>query len=177
MRGGGFREFEQFLKRHFAAFLDDIPDLALAFGEFRQFTGERQRADKQPLAPAGFFLADRFGQDAFQGDFGRAAIIFANPARELEDLGRDERLRADDFEDGLEIRMRGFLGERRDATEHFARAERHLHAAADVHLSFEPGRNRIIELLAERDFKGDAGDHGAGRIAGISEGVNISGGT
>ena len=128
-------------------------------GSFGNSPLDRQRADEQLLAPAGFFLAHGFGQDGFQRDFRRAAVIFGNPAREFQHLRRDERLRADDLENRLEIGVRGFLGQRGDDAENLARAERHLHAAADVDLSGQSGRNQIIELLAERDFEADAGDH------------------
>ena len=158
-RGGGFGQFDQFRQRHFAPFLDDVPDLLLPFRQFRKFAGRRQRADKQPLAPAGFLLAHGFGQDAFQGGFRRAAVIFGNPARELQDLRRDQGLRADDFEDGFESGVRRFLGQRGDDAQDLARTERHLHPAADIDLSRQSGRNQIIELLAERDFEADAGNH------------------
>src|SRR5439155_11432860 len=85
---------------------------------------------------------------------------------ELEHLRRDERLRADDFENRLELRVRGFLGERRDAAKHLARTKRHLDAAAHVHLARQRGRNEVIELLPQRDFESDAGDHGALRVEG-----------
>ena len=157
--GGGFGQFDQFRQRQFAPFLDDVPDFLLAFGQFRKFAAHRQRADKQSLAPAGFLLAHGFGQNGFQRDFRRAAVVIGNPARELQDLRRDERLRADDFENGFEIGVRRFLGERGDAAENLARAERHLHAAADLDLSGQSGRNQIIKFLAQRDFKADAGNH------------------
>jgi hypothetical protein len=155
-----FRPVRPVPQRHFAPFLDDVPDFLLALGQLRKFAAHRQRADKQPFAPAGFLLAHGFGQDGFQRGFRRAAIVLGNPAREFQDLRRDERLRADDFENGFEIGVRRFLGERGDAAENFARAERHLHAAAHLDLPRQSGRNQIIELLAERDFKADAGDHG-----------------
>ena len=68
-------------------------------------------------------------------------------------------MRADDFEDGFEIGVAGFFGHGGDDAENFPRAERHLHAAADIHLPRQRRRNRIIELLAQRDFQTDAGDH------------------
>jgi len=105
------------------------------------------------------FVAHDFGQDAFQCDFRGATIIVRDPPRELEDFGRDERLRADDFDDGLEFGVGGFFGEGGDAAEDFARAERDLHAAADIHLASEPGRDEVIEFLSERDFEADAGNH------------------
>ena len=161
--GGGFGQFDQFRQRQFAPFLDDVPDFLLAFGQFRKFAAHRQRADKQAFAPAGFFLAHGFGQNGFQRDFRRAAVIIGNPAREFQDLRRDERLRADDFENGFEIGVCRFLGERGDAAQNFSRAERHLHAAAHLDLPRQSGRNQIIELLAERDFEADAGNHSSGR--------------
>ena len=101
----------------------------------------------------GVLLAHGFGQDALQRRLRRAAVVFADPACELENLGRDERLRADDFEDGLEVRVRRLLGERGDDAENLARAERHLHAAAHIHRVGEFWRDGVIELLAERDFE------------------------
>ena len=120
-----------------------------------------QCADKQSLAPAGFLLAHGFGQNGFQRGFRRATVVIGNPAREFQDLRRDERLGADDFQNGFEIGMCGFLGEGGDATQNFSRAEWHLYAAADLDLSGQSGRNQIIELLAERDFEADAGNHDA----------------
>jgi hypothetical protein len=43
--------------------------------------------------------------------------------------------------------------------ENLARTEWHLHAAAHLDLSGQAGRNQVIEFLAERNFKADAGDH------------------
>ena len=157
--GGGFGEFEQFAQGHFAAFLDEVPDFALAFGQLGKFAIEGHDAHEEAFAPAGLFLAHGFGQDAFQGNFGRTAVILADPAGELEDFGGDKRLRADDFQDGPQIDVRGFLGERGDATKHFARAELHLHAAADVHLSDKFRRNEVIKLLAERELQCDPCNH------------------
>ena len=48
---------------------------------------------------------------------------------------------------------------RGDDAENFARAERHLHAAADINLPGQLRRNRIIKFLPQRDFQTDAGDH------------------
>ena len=152
-------KFEQFLERKFAAFFDDAPDFLLALGEFGQIACGWQGAHKQPFAPAGLFAADGFGQDTFQGGFRCATIIAADPAGELQDFGRDERLCADDFEDGFQPGVCRRLGQPGDAPEHFARAERNLDTAADVDLVGQLGGNEIIELLAERQFQGDAGDH------------------
>ncbi len=113
----------------------------------------------QPFAPVGLLVADGLGQDAFQGRLRRAAVILADPAGELEDLGRDQRLRADDLQDGFEVGARRFLGQASDAPEHFARAEGDLDTAADVNLVRQLWRNEVIELLAERDFQSDAGNH------------------
>ena len=157
--GGGFGEREQFGQQHFAAFLDNIPNVLLTLWQFRKFTARRQRADEQLFFPAISFLADGFGQNAFQRRLRRAAIILGNPAREFQHLGRDERLRADDFENGLEICVTGFFGNGGDDAENFARPERHLHPAADINLSSQPRRNEVIEFLPQRDFQADAGDH------------------
>ena len=156
---GRFREFEQFLQRQFAAFLDEVPDFALTFGQFGKLARWRQHANKQPLAPAGLFLAHSLGQDALERNLRRAAIIFANPSRQFQDFGRDQRLRAEDLDDGLEPRVGGFLGDGRDAAQHLARSERHLHAAAHVHLVRQFRRNQVVKLLAEREFQGDTGNH------------------
>ena len=74
------------------------------------------------------------GRTLFKRHLRRAAVVIADPARELEDLGRDERLRADDLEDGLEAGVGRLLGQPGHAPEHLARAERDLDAAADVDL-------------------------------------------
>ena len=158
--GAGFSEFDQFRQRQLAPFLDDVPNFLLAFGQLRKFAAHRQRADKQAFAPAGFLLAHGFGQDGFQCDFRRAAIVLGNPAREFQDFRRDERLHTDDFENGFEIGVGRFFGKRGDATQNFSRAEGHLHTAAHLDLPGQSGRNQIIELLAEGDFKADTGDHG-----------------
>ncbi len=162
--GGGFGQLDQLLQRQLAPFFNDVPNFLLAFGQFRKFAAHRQRADEQSLAPAGFFLAHGFGQNGFQRGFRRAAVVIGNPARELQDLRRDERLGADDFQNWFEIGVRGFFGEGGDATKNFSRAERHLHAAADLDLSGQSGRDQIIELLAERDFETDAGNHAELRV-------------
>ncbi len=96
--GGGFGQFDQFLQRQLVPLLDDVPDFLLTLGQLRKFATHRQRADKQPLAPAGFLLAHGFGQDGFQRGFRRAAVVLGNPARKFQDLRRDERLCADNFQ-------------------------------------------------------------------------------
>ncbi len=156
---GGFGEFDQLLERHLAPFLDDVPDLALALGQFRKLAVQRHYPDEETLAPASLLLADGFGQDALERNLRRAAIIFANPPRQLEDFGRDEGLRADDLDDGPQAGVRGFLGQRRHATQHFAGAEGHLHAAAHIHLVHQLGRDEVIELLAQGEFEGHTGNH------------------
>ena len=158
-RRRGLRQRQQFAQRQLGPFFEDAPDFLLPLGQLRQFAGDRQGADMQPLAPVGLLVADGLGQDAFQRRLRRAAVVFADPAGELEDLGRDQRLRADDFEDGLERGVRRLLGQAGHAPQHLARAERDLDAAADVNLVRQLGRNEVIELLAERDFQGDAGNH------------------
>jgi hypothetical protein len=80
-------------------------------------------------------------------------------AGELEDFGGDQRLRADDFEDGLEPGVRRFLGQTGHAPQYFARAERDLHPAADIDLVRQLWRNEVIELLAEGDFQADVRNH------------------
>ncbi len=60
---GGFSQFEQFAQRQFAALLDDVPDFLLSLGQFWEFAVHRNGPDKQPLAPSGFFAADRLGQN------------------------------------------------------------------------------------------------------------------
>jgi hypothetical protein len=127
--GGGFGQLDQFLQRQLAPLLDDVPNFLLALGQLRKFAAHRQRADKQPLAPAGFLLAHGFGQNAFECDFRRAAVVLGNPARKFQDFRRDERLRADNFQNWFEIGVCRFFGERGDATQNFSRAEWHLHAA------------------------------------------------
>jgi len=164
--GGRFGELDQFLQRQLASFLDDVPNFLLAFWQFGKFATDRQRADKKPFAPAGFFLAHGFRQNGFQCDFRRAAVIIRNPTREFQNFRRDERLHTDDFENRFEFCMCGFFGERGHTAENFSRAEWHLHAAADFNLSGQSGRNQIIEFLAERDFKTDTGNHAELRVEG-----------
>ena len=74
---------------------------------------------------------------------------------------------ADDFENWFEIGMHGFFGEGGDTAQNFSRAEWHLHAAADLDLSRQSGRNQIIELLAERDFEADAGNHAGLKVESV----------
>ena len=105
-RGGRLGQFDQFLQRQFAPFLDDVPDFLLAFRQFGKFAGHRQRADKKPFAPAGFLLAHGLGQNGFQRDFRRAAVIVRNPAREFQNLRRHESRaagRAGDPQNGFKI--------------------------------------------------------------------------
>ena len=163
--GGGFARFKQFLQRQFTAFLDNIPDACCRFGSFGN-SPPRQCPDKQPFAPASLLLAHGLGQDAFEGGLRRATVIIPNPARQLQDFRRDERLRADDFENGFEPGMGGFLGQRGDHAQNFPRPERNLHPAANVNLVRQAGRNQIIELLAKRDFKADAGNHAELKVEG-----------
>ena len=60
--------------------------------------------------------------------------------------------------------MAGFFRKRGDNSENFPRAERNLHAAADINLPGEFGRNRIIKFLPQRNFQTDAGDHFQSRV-------------
>ena len=152
-------KFYKFLERHFAAFFNDVPDFFLALGKLRKLAAERDRANVESLAPAGLFVSDGVGQDGFEGGFWSAAVVFADPAGELEDFGCNERLCADDFEDGLEFGAVGGFGKGSDATENFARSERNLNAAANADLGSEIGRNGVIELFAESEFESDACDH------------------
>ena len=153
--GGGsrFGKFEQFGQQNFAPFFDDVPNVLLAFRQFRKFTAQRQRADEQLFFPAFLFLAHGFGQNAFQRGLRRAAIIFANPAREFQNFRRHQSLRADDFENGFEFGVRRFLGERGDTSENFPRAERHLHAAADFDLPGQFRRNRDNQIPCAARFR------------------------
>ena len=167
--GGGARERQQLLQRQFAALLDQVPNLALAFGQFGELARRHQGAHMEEFAPAGGFFPHRLGQHALERGLGRAAVVVADPARQLQHLGRDEGLFADDFEERLRIRvLRGF-GQRRDTAQHLARSERHLHAGAH----FDPARqlrgNEVIKLPAQRDFQRDPCDHGGG---GGPEGFN-----
>ena len=68
-------------------------------------------------------------------------------------------MRADDFDDRLQARLSRLLRNRRDHAQNFARTERHLHAATDVHLARQLSRDGVIELLAEGDFEADTGNH------------------
>ena len=101
------------------------------------------------------------GYDPTSTDLHLGHTITMRKLRQFQDLGRDESLRADHLDDRFEFRVRGFLGESRDATQDFARTERDLDAAADVDLPGQAGRYEVIELLAEREFERDAGDHSA----------------
>ena len=161
---GGAGKFYQFLEGHFAALFDDVPDFFLTFRQFGKLAIERKRADVESLAPASVFVANSIGKDGFERDFGSAAVVLANPASELEDFGRDERLRADDFEDGLEFGAVGCLSKSGDAAEHLARAKRNLDAAAHADLSSEIRGNGVIELFPESEFEGNASDHLGGSI-------------
>ena len=166
-------QFEQPRQRKLAPLLDDVPDLHLALGELGQFTSEGRHADMQTLAPAFLLLADGIRQDALERDLRRAAIVIRDPARQPQHLGRDRTLRADDLENGAEIRVRRFLDERGDDARHLARAERNFHARSDLDAARQLRRDGVIELLAERNFEGDARDHWQGHLdlsAGVSRG-------
>jgi hypothetical protein len=102
----GLCQGQQFPQRQLGSLLEDAPNFLLPLGQLRQFAADRQRANVKPFAPVGLLVADGLGQDAFQGRLRRAAVVFANPAGELEDFGSDQRLRTDDFQDGLEPGVR-----------------------------------------------------------------------
>src|ERR1035437_5673045 len=116
------------------------------------------RTNSRSRQPASSFRTAS-GKTDFNAVSGAAAIVLADPPRELQNFRRHQGLRADDFENGFEIRVAGFLGDGGDDAENFPRAERNLHAAADIHLSGQFGRNGIIKFLAQRNFETDASDH------------------
>jgi len=95
--GGGLGEFEEFLEREFAPFLEDAPDFLLTGGEFRQGILLGDGVNHEAFAPALLFFAHGIGQDAFEGGFHGATIVVADPAGEIEDFGSDEALGSDGF--------------------------------------------------------------------------------
>src|SRR5678809_1490324 len=101
--------------------------------------------NEKHFAPAGLLLANGVGQDGFQCYFGRAAVVIGNPTRELEDFWRDECLCANDFEDWLQTRMRGFFGEPRNTAEDFSWTKRDLNSSANFDLLGKRGRNGVVE--------------------------------
>ena len=153
------RQRQQFSQRQLAPFFEDAPHFLLPLRQLGQFAGRRQGPDMQPLAPVGLLVADGSGQDAFQRRLRRATVVIADPPGQLQNLGRHQRLRADDLQDGLEARVRRLFGQPGHAAQHLARSERDLDAAADLDLVRELGRNEVIELLAEGDFQRNAGNH------------------
>ena len=90
---------DQFTQQNFPPLLDDVPDVLLTFRQFRKFSTHRQRAHNQPFAPRRIFLSHGLGQDRLQRDLRRAAVIFADPARELQNFWCHQRLLADDLDD------------------------------------------------------------------------------
>ena len=157
--GGGLGEFEEFLQRHLAALFEVVENLLLALGELRGLAGRREETDEEAFAPAVLLAANDLGQHALQGGLRRAAVVVRDPARELEHAGRDEGLLADDAGEVTEVRVRGLLGECRDAAHDLPVAEGHLHARADLHPPSQLRRDGVVELPAKGDLKGDAGDH------------------
>ena len=155
----GFRQRDKFRQQNLPPLLNDVPNFELTLGKFGKFSDDWQRANKQPLAPTRVLMAHGFGQHGLECDLRRAAVIVRNPARELEDFGRHERLCADDFENGFESRVRRFLRHRRNDAENFPRAERNLYPTAHVHLAHQFRRDGVIELLAEGYFESDASNH------------------
>ncbi len=156
---GRFRQFDQFGQQDFPAFFNDVPDVLLALGQFRKIARDRQCADQQPFPPAGVFLPHGFRQNGFQRGFRSTTVIIRDPAGEFQDFGRHQRLRPDDFDDGLEPGLGGFLGDRGDDAQDFARTKRHLYSAAHVNLSGQVFRDGVVKLLAQGDLETDAGNH------------------
>ncbi len=70
-----------------------------------------------------------------------------------------ERLAAHHFQDGAEVRVRGFLGQGSDTAHDLARTERDLDPRAHFNLRGHLGRNEVIKLFAERNFQSDACYH------------------
>ena len=157
--GRGAGEAEQFLERQLAPLFDHGPDILLALGQLRQLACARDHAGVKAFAPAGLLLAHGLGQNALERQFDGAAVVLADPARELEHLGGDGALLADDLGDGAEVRVRGLLDERRDHAQHLARAEGNFDTAAHLDPAGEFRRDRIVKFPAQGDFKGDARDH------------------
>ena len=60
----------------------------------------------KPLAPVGVLVADGFGQDALQCRLRRAAVVFSDPAGELENFRRHQRLGAEHLQDRFEPGVR-----------------------------------------------------------------------
>ncbi len=77
--------------------------------------------------------------------------------------GVDLGLRADDFEERLEVRMRRRFQQLCDATQHFTTREGDFHARADDNRIHHFRRNGIVELLAQGYFQRHAGDHAASK--------------
>ena len=157
-RGPG--KADELQERQFAPLLDDVPHFKLALGELGEVAGARGDPDMQALAPAGVFSAHRLRQHALEGDLRRAAIVVSDPARQRQHLGRHQRRRADDPDDGPELGEGGFLSQRGDDAKDLPSAKGHLDARPHVHLPEQFRRDGVIKLFPERDFQGDAGNHG-----------------
>src|SRR5947209_17845512 len=107
----------------------------------------------QPLSPAGFLLAHGLGQDAFESDLRRAAIVVGNPAGQFQDLGGHEGLCSDDSKNGLELCMCRLLGQTSYTAHYLSPTKGHLNAAANADLRDEIGRDGIIKFLSQGDLE------------------------
>ncbi len=78
------------------------------------FGGDFAGFDVLAFFPTDFAATDDFGEGAFDGELDGAAVVFAHPAGEFEDLVAEKGLFADDVADFLEVRECGVVGEADD---------------------------------------------------------------
>ena len=103
--GGRAGQFQQVAKEQGASLFDDRQDFALPFGKGGALRpgGVRETPTKRLSFQPSCSFRTGLGKNAFQSNLRCAAIILADPARELEDLGRDQRLAADGVQNRAQL--------------------------------------------------------------------------
>ena len=159
--GGGIGMGELGKFRHEHAFglvqhLDDAPGFGAQLGELvrRNLAG----TDELALFPTDLRLANDFRQRAFHTEFDRAAVVPAHPAREFENPVIEQRFRADDLAEVLELRIRRRICNADDVALRVPSAKRDGHARTDVDRGRQMRWNAIIKFPVKREIDNDLGD-------------------
>ena len=165
--GGGAADLREIGEPAGAVLLDELPRghlraglLQRELGVGRQRGGER--LDPEALLERGIGAAHGLGQDAHQRDGERRGIILRHPLRELDQDGGQERLRAENLDQVLELALRRLVRELDHVPDDLARAERNAHLRAKRDLRVEFRRHGIIERAIEGNFGNNASDAGHG---------------
>ena len=157
--GGGAGLAQQILHGQFFGRAGHVEDFQLALAQFGHGFRRGQGADEELFAPAFLFLAHRLRQDAFEGDFRRAAIVLGQPARQFQDFGGDVRLASDGFDDGAQVGMRRICQQGGHAAQHLALGEGHFDTGADFDDVRQFIGDEVIELFAQGQIKRHARNH------------------